>query len=147
MEGTSTPGLPLPTAGHPPTPFRPWWQPFIPVMAGFVLALMNLASILSYIALLYAGTPADVQAQGVFVLLMSSIIMGVAGALLSSLPVTCVVPDGSIVAALSAIAAVLVTSLAGAAPDVLSNTLAVALAATAMLTGLALLGIDRKSVV
>ena len=141
MEGTSTPGLPLHTAGHAPTPFRPWWQPFAPVMAGFVLALVNLAPILSYVALLYAGTPPDVQAHGLFVLLMSSIIMGVAGALLSSLPVTCVVPDGSIVAALSAIAAMLVTSLPGAASGVLSNTLSVALAATAMLTGLALLGI------
>ncbi len=108
---------------------------------GFVLALLNLASILSYAALLYAGTPPDIQAQGLFVVLLSSIIMGVAGAMLSSLQETCVVPDGSIVAAPSSVAAALAVTLAGAAPGVLGATLTVALAGTLLLTGLALLGI------
>ena len=108
---------------------------------GFVLAPLNLVSILSYVALLYAGAPPDVQAQGLFMLLMSSIVVSVLGALLSLLTGTCVVLDGSVTAALSTIAAILVMTLAGPGPDVLGAMLSVGLAATSMLRGLALLGI------
>lgn len=111
------------------------------MIAGFVVSLTAISSILSYSALLFAGAPLDVQAQGLFSILLSALVLGIVGAAMSTLRISFLTVDGASTAALSTITAPLIAGLTGASPGVLGATLSVGLAGVTALAGLALIGL------
>lgn len=110
-------------------------------MAGLVVALVTLVQMLSYTALLFGTTPPDVQAQGLVMMLLSVILMAGVGAMLSTLPSSFLSHDGALIAVMAPAVAALAAGLAGAPPGVLGATVMAGLALTAIVTGLALLGL------
>lgn len=111
------------------------------MIAGIVVALTSISSILSYSAFLFAGAPPDVQAQGLFSILLSALVLGLVGAALSTLRVSLLSVDGASIAAVATVTAPLIAGLAGARPGVLGATLLVGLAGVAVLAGLVLIGL------
>ena len=106
-----------------------------------VVALTSISSNLSYAALLFAGAPPDVQAQGLFSILLSAFVLGIVGAALSTLSVSLLSLEGVSIAAAATVAAPLIAGLTGAGPGVLGATLSVGLAGVTVLAGLALIGL------
>ena len=114
------------------------------VSAAAVCAFLSITFSLSYSSMLFAGTPPSVQAQGVAVMLVSSIVMAVAGAAFSTLPFTVITVDGSLIAIVAAIMARIVADMSTATPLSLGRTLVVTLALTTAATGLAFLLIGQS---
>jgi len=102
-----------------------------------VVGLMTISYALSYATLLFAGLPAEAQAQGLFMLLVSVLALSVTGALLSTVPVTFLSLEGSSIAAMAVGSAALTAEMhaRGADPRSIAVTMAVGLTLSAVITG------------
>lgn len=106
--------------------------------AAAATAMVTVAVGLSYAALLFGGTPPDVQAQGLFAVLASIAVLGIAGAWLSTVPITVVSFEGASIAVLATAVPAIMSHMPGAAPGALGATLLAGLASAAFVTGLAM---------
>ncbi len=110
-------------------------------MAGLVVAMSTMSSVLSATALLFSAAPANVQAHGLFLMLLSCILLGAVGAVFSTVPSSFISQDGASTAAIAAVTGPLAVGLTGAGPGVLTATLLATVSGITVLTGLALLGL------
>ena len=109
------------------------WAEDLPAVA--VVGLVTATFTLSYAALLFGAAPGTVPAQGLFVLLVSSMVLCSITALLSSSPFAFCSLEGTTVVALSGGMAAITAALAGGPEAVLSATLMAGLSLTAIITG------------
>ena len=116
------------------------------VSAGVVVGVLTLTFVLSYAALVFGGTPASVQSEGLFVLLASTVILSLVGAVASTLPTTFVALDGSMTAAIAAAAAGVTLALKEGPPETLGATLIVGIALTSLVTGAAMIAFGMTRV-
>ena len=99
------------------------------------IALSCLTFALSYAALLFAGTPPEVQGRGLLVMLTTCAVLMPAGALLSSRRFFVLFSDGSLVALLAAATSATVAELAGSPDGEVVATLLATVALASIATG------------
>lgn len=100
-----------------------------------LVGLFTATFTLSFAALLFGAAPGTVPAQGLFVLLVSSMVLCTTTALLGSFPFAVSSLEGTTIVALSGGAAAITAALASGPEAVLSATLMAGLSLTAIITG------------
>lgn len=113
------------------------------VGVSLIVVLLTVSFALSYAALLFRGMPEGVQAQGLFMMLTSVLLLSVIGAVLSTLEVSFLTLEGSSVAAMAAGSVALHAEMQGADPMAMTATLGVGLMLAAFLTGVCLFALGQ----
>lgn len=103
-----------------------------------IMALLAVTFALSHAALIFSGPLAAIQAYGVTVALVTSLVVGLAVSAFSSLRFATGGGDGNVAAVLAAGAATVAAALGAAGPDVTAATIVAGLALSSLVVGLVL---------
>lgn len=106
-----------------------------------MVALLSVSYAVSYAALLFADRPPALQAQGLFMLLLTVLVLSLVGAALCTLPATFLTLEGATIAATAAGSTALLAEMGAADPGRIAATLGVGLMVSALATGLGMLAL------